>query len=615
MKKQRTFHTGSFKDLPILATGVLFLISFYWAVLKVVRPAFLYVQQMPVFVPTERFMGETLQIPGGPIDLLASFLMLRFTSEWVGALILTVCCALLLLILSGVFQERTMLPGFGWLIFLPPIAFTLMLTDYERPLTGVLSLLFSTGFYWIFTRFENKAPALRLIFFAVSGCVLYYLTPGGFLIYMALAAVSQAPRLVRRPSRAALIGLAAAMAWAVPTAAANRVFLIGRKDAFLKHLPFVQYDVSQWPFYLFVILLTGLAVLASVRPKESKTKESKTKENRLLSRPAVVFGLVVAIPLLNGLLSVLAVNRVERKVLEIRTLAHENRWRDLLEAVDMNAIRHVTCMTLINQALYHTDQLASHMFNFGQPWKTAGLILPRDLAYEYPLEHCRIVFDMGHVTEAERWASEAMVLYGPTPWVLERQALINILQDDRAAATKYLRILSMIGPTRNWAEHYAKIVDEPDRLRYEHRLLTLKALKPTENFITSIVNPQTDFQKLLEQNPDNRMAYEYLMAYALLARDLRLFTEYLPMYTRFQYGGMPRHYQEALLVFLSQKGRIELPGFQPDPRIVQRFRQFTQTMQQVRTAGAAGLQRLKNRFGDTYWYYLIYSQIENGTSK
>lgn len=121
-----------------------------------------------------------------------------------------------------------------------------------------------------------------------------------------------------------------------------------------------------------------------------------------------------------------------------------------------------------------------------------------------------------------------------------------------------------------------------------------------------------DFVNLLLQNPKNKMAYEYLMAHSLLSRDLRTFARFLPKYTDFDYHRMPRHFQEALLVYLAHGGEIDLPDFQPDARVVERFNRFRQVGRQARSSGSDGIQQLKGQFGDTYWYYLIYSQLENG---
>ncbi|NQT27265.1 hypothetical protein HQ585_18065 [candidate division KSB1 bacterium] len=595
------------RNLPILATGVLFLVSFYLVILKVIRPAAIYVKQMPVFVSTSHAFHEALAYPGGLIDYISSGFMLYFVKEWIGALFLTILCLMIFILITALLQKRTLLKGFWGLPFLPCLALAMMLTNYDRPLADTMSLTLALGVFWITQQFNKKSLALRLILLFVLGCMLYYLTPGGFLLFLVLIIISQIPTLISSPINIILIGLAGAFAWILPTLAYQWIFLISKKEAFLAHLPWMQNHPVMMPFILFIILLFGSILLASIRiePKVGKG-------NRILNHPVTVIAQMILIPVLTVLLVTATVNKTTRKIHEIRYLAHENRWRDVLAAMDVNAIRHVTCMTLINQALYHTNQLASNMFAYPQAWETSGLILPADIAYEYPLDHSHIVYDMGHVTEAERWAAEALVLYGQTPWVIEHQALINILQEDWAAADKYLQVMGKIGPTRERAAHYLDIVKDPERLRYEYRLQQLKALRPENNFVTSINYPQKDFEALLQQNPENKMAYEYLMAHSLLAKDFQTFAKFLPKYKDFNYHRMPRHFQEALVVYVAQKGKVDLPGFQPDQRILQRFNEFRQVAQQTRSYGNAGIQQLKEQFGDTYWYYLIYTQIESG---
>ena len=601
----KTKSKSSARDsLPLFITGVLFFVSLYLIILKWIRPAYLYVKQMPVFLPTARGIKEAMSYPGGLIDFLSSGLTLYFTDMWKGAFILTLCCALVFFLLFGILRTRVLCRGFWALPFLPVIALAMMLTNYARPLADTVSLVLALGLFWIFRQAREKAWTLRLVLMIGLGLVLYYLTPGGFLVFLALVVAAQIPILLTQKQSMILVALAALMGWLLPTIAYKSVFLISQKEAFFIHLPFMQREPAWMPFILFQMLLLGSVLFASIRMEPKSGRESS-----ILNHIAVVAGMVVLIPVLNALLTCGTTNRIERKIHEIRFLAHEQQWRDLLRAVDLNAIRHITSMTLINQALYQTNQLASNMFAFGQAWETSGLTLPRDIAYEYPLDHSLIMYELGHVTEAERWALEALVLYGQTPWVLERLALINIVQEDWSAAEKYLLVLQKIGPTREWAERYLDLVRNPEHAQADYWIQQLKALRPTDNFVTSIQNPQMDFMALLEQNPENRMAYEYLMAYAMLAKDFTVFARYLPRYKDFNQTGMPRHYQEALLVYVSQKGKVHLPGFVPDATIVQRFRQFAQIAQRARSTGSTGFQQLKQQFGDTYWYYLIYTQI------
>lgn len=592
-------------NLPLLATGVLFLISLYLLVLKIIRPAFIYIEQMPVFVPARHAIHEALSVPGGLIDFISSGFMLYFTREKTGALILAFFSGLILLVIFSLLRNRTLFKEFWALPFLPVMALATMLTHYDRPLADTISLVPALGFFWIARQFNNKPLAIRLALITGLGLLLYYLTPGGFLLYIALIFVAQIPSLISHRINIIVMAGAGALAWVIPTLAYQRIFLISKKEAFLTHLPLMQSEPAFMPFFLFVILLLGSVVLASIH-----AELKGAKENRILSHPLGMIAQIILIPLFTGLLVFSHVNRIDRKILEIRYLAHENRWRDVLGAADINAFRHITCMTLINQALYHTNQLASNMFAYPQAWHKSGLILPRDVAYQYPLDHSHIIFDMAHVAEAERWASEALVLYGQTPWVLKDLALINILQEDWTVADKYLQVLDLIGPARKWAASCREMLHNPEKLRHQYSLQQLKNLRPVKNFVTNINNPQMDFEALFSQNPENKMAYEYMMAYFLLSRDIRRFMKFLPKYTDYHDRQMPKHYQEALLVYQAQKGEIDLPGFQPDSRIVQRFNQFGQAVKQIKSLGNAGIQQIRGQFGDTYWYYLIYSQIE-----
>src|SRR5690606_134956 len=63
---------------------------------------------------------------------------------------------------------------------------------------------------------------------------------------------------------------------------------------------------------------------------------------------------------------------------------------------------------------------------------------------------------------------------------------------------------------------------------------------------------------MVEDNPGNRIAYEYLMASYLINKDLRNFIRYFPLIENFNYSEVPVSYQEAMIyiIFLNKKNPI-----------------------------------------------------------
>ena len=105
---------------------------------------------------------------------------------------------------------------------------------------------------------------------------------------------------------------------------------------------------------------------------------------------------------------------------------------------------------------------------------------------------------------------------------------------------------------------------------------------------------------LVQENPANHMALEYLLAWDLLDKNLKGFVHFCP-FEAFQ-GSVPRCYQEAFLLdFLETTESLDdVPAF-IDRAVVSSFSLFM-----TEYGNGAPAEVLAKRFGDTYWYYYFY---------
>ena len=107
----------------------------------------------------------------------------------------------------------------------------------------------------------------------------------------------------------------------------------------------------------------------------------------------------------------------------------------------------------------------------------------------------------------------------------------------------------------------------------------------------------------MESNPKNRMAFEYLEAACLLAKDVDRAMQYYPLSEPLGYQAVPGEIQQAMLLLWSQNHRETEPI--PDifhPEMVKGFRNFHTTMQMTNGNRSA----VQKSFGNTYWYYYFF---------
>ena len=108
--------------------------------------------------------------------------------------------------------------------------------------------------------------------------------------------------------------------------------------------------------------------------------------------------------------------------------------------------------------------------------------------------------------------------------------------------------------------------------------------------------------RLYQQDETNRMAYEYLMAYCLLTKELQAFITYYPLGKSLAYPVVPRHFQEALWYSWNASNN-DASKTMPYPISEDVKRQMTRYQQRHRSTRASE-EALRKEFGHTYWYYL-----------
>ncbi|MCR5350981.1 MAG: DUF6057 family protein [Bacteroidales bacterium] len=168
---------------------------------------------------------------------------------------------------------------------------------------------------------------------------------------------------------------------------------------------------------------------------------------------------------------------------------------------------------------------------------------------------------------------------------LVRLARINLISGEEGAAQKYLDILSKTLFYGKWARCLlAGERDEATRRDIEQARQNLIR----RDRVHRSEDPRATLLELLRANPSNELARNYLLCYDLLCYDLDAFME---DYTAAPVPG--RLYREAILIWLSQKGRL-------NPAEVIRY---GVDVSEVDRMGRFG--RSPAKYKNTYWYYYL----------
>lgn len=169
---------------------------------------------------------------------------------------------------------------------------------------------------------------------------------------------------------------------------------------------------------------------------------------------------------------------------------------------------------------------------------------------------------------------------------IKRLAEANIVSGDSLAANKYLRLLSHTMFYKKWAEDR---LSKPLMAKYKEK----REMQNTQDTLRIGDNCRTILLELLDSNPENNIALDYLLCTDLIVKDIENFKADYDKYCIAT--ASPRIkpiYQQALMIWLAGTNAPEeqWQRYIADASQLQRFKEYNAN-------------RGSSLFSDTYWYY------------
>jgi hypothetical protein len=156
---------------------------------------------------------------------------------------------------------------------------------------------------------------------------------------------------------------------------------------------------------------------------------------------------------------------------------------------------------------------------------------------------------------------------------------------------------------KDWATETLAYLGDEDRINNHPEWGRIRKFRPKEDFLFDGNQLDMILGMLIQQEPTNRMAYEYLMGYCLLNKDLPHFMQYVDLGKEIGYKSMPISYQEAALyVWGLQSTDLSQTPFPVNNEVKKRM----QTYAGIYTTREDAQMYLEKEFADTYWYYFHY---------
>ncbi|NLY24456.1 MAG: hypothetical protein GX042_05515 [Bacteroidales bacterium] len=252
-----------------------------------------------------------------------------------------------------------------------------------------------------------------------------------------------------------------------------------------------------------------------------------------------------------------------------------------------------------NLALYHKGELPYRLFDHPQALGVESLYFPwnsdsRESEYGYMLYE-----KLGYINEAHRWEFEAMVVWGETAPHLMNLARYNLVNGRPLVAQRFINILKQ---SLFYRDEATKMEEGSDEIMPSLPHNSLKNVVDSPARFANVLNIGPELQHLLEKDPTNQMAFEYLMSQLLLSNHVERFAKSLRYIRNFSYTALPATYEEALYIYqlgVSSEEFAEI-GFTVSDETKRRFARYYELVQANET------DKLNSEFGSSYWYYLNY---------
>ena len=616
---------NSFRKLPTQNLGeliqtIIFFILFYLYFWLKIDPRLIYhgggvITNFPVFYRSGNFFLQFLSYPGGPVEYLCAFLSQLLYIGWAGALVITMT-AMLISVCTDVLIKAINAHQFRWVRFIPPMLLLITYNRYTYHFVTIMALLASLFFVCLYLRIIKKSKPVSLIVFLALSLILYYIAGGAYLLFAAVCAIYEL--LFSRRWQLGLLCLLLAVV--IPYIGGVFIFGISVVEAYTELLPIspkiLTYEAHkrmiEIVYILYLLLpLTGLAFGLWRISTEKKSKE--INDLRILSRYAGApvprwFTESCLLLVLAGSIAFLSHDNKLKTTLEVESYALHEMWPEVLEAFHRHP-DNLYIVHTVNRALYHTGRLPYDMFSY--PQHPDALFITSKIHVKAFWRRSHIYIDLGVMNLAESALVESLVDLGERPMILKRLALINMAKGNIGTARTYLGALSKTLFDTEWANYYLDRIESDPNLSTDKEIQRVRQLMMEAEYGFTTYVPEKILLELLQKNRQNRMAFEYLMAWYMLTKQLNKFVQNLDRLDDFDYPDIPRHYQEAILIYEAFTGKkVDLKEQQISNRTLRRARIFGNIVNRFSSRNRMQAARATaGDFGDTYFFYFNFGSV------
>jgi len=568
-------------------------------------------EQFQLFLLTDSYFTEKMGFPGGFSGWTGGFLTQFYYLSWAGPLIIAGLLFTLQRVTRQLLNTINANPILFPLSFIPSLLAGMILCNEFYPLSAITGFLpaMLAGLAYL------KIINVRSRFLA--GLILipltYWLAGGSFLSLLLLMLVFE-----------------------------FLLYLRSRKKKTRDPEPSHPDNFKGWYFIAFILIAAGIPLIVRqflIFQPFMLTFMSEFYYNIRTTIPTAALVLFILPPLLMLIVHFVSVPEKYKKPLlagqvaifavlcwmgfksfanfeaeEIMTfdyLARNERWNDVIKYADKHPPRNYLSLAMLNLSLAKTEQLGNRMFSYDQHGIN-GLFLPFNREYVTAIMGNEILYQLGLTNASQEYAFESMETIpsmGKSARVIKRLAETNMINGQYKVSEKYLKLLEKTIFYRKWAKRSMTLLNNEERINSDPVLGKKRKFMVRNDYFFHIKNIEAALNRMVKENPENKLAFEYLMAFYMINKDLRNFINLIPAMEKMQYAKVPVSYQEAIMYIIGLNN--EDPMTNSPQYVSQDTKLRMKAYGDIYTAYPDARARLEKKFSGTYWYYLHFRDSES----
>lgn len=594
-------------------TGTALFLLFAYGMLVLLKQDLLYrCEELSLFIPDMYFFKEFIIQPGGLIPYLGTFLTQFCYLPWLGALLITLTLWMLQTIVFSVlvndrrFYLLSFFPSFLILLYILRINYNL----YEMIGKGylfsiILGLISTLALVKVYNSLQQQTwKRVWVVLIAVVGYPLL-----GFYALLTLMIIAIFSLNKFRKDIGIMIPalcLIAIVPFAFQTFFYSR---ISPPFAYFSGLP-VEDLMGMKSVRLIYAATFITVILLKFIPQGLAWLEKRI-------RVTMYFSMLTFIILIGLVFKYRNHNESFHAQLKMERLIDEQKWEEALKVA--NQVKSPTRVIHLYRviALLNLNRLPNDLFTIPMP---SAIIDPKQDEFNSKMCGTLVYYYFGQLNFSQRWAMERTVTRGYTLNDLKYQAKTAILNREKELAKRYLDLIGKNLFHKKWAKHYNEYLTDTSKIETDSEFKNLRILQLYDERYwvdsNSLENTILRHFSAIKEGP--AIMLELSICSLLMVKMVAPFWERFFTYSeQNRTGSMPNCFIEAALMFSALKDQktydtiVKAVG--ENSSINKRFREFVSLYQQyVKNNQSNDLQTLeffKKKFGNTYWYYYIYTPL------